>query len=84
MKHVVLLLEEVLQLLHEELALQLIFLVVELVELPERQLASQAFLKGAVHTVHIDRELYDLPDFPAHVAQSLLDKLLHLQEVAGD
>ena len=39
-QHVVLLLEEVLQLLHEELALEFVFLVVQVVQLRETEFAG--------------------------------------------
>lgn len=46
--------KQVLQLLHEQLALELVLLVVQVVELPQRELAGEPLLEGAVHAIHID------------------------------
>lgn len=83
MQHVVLLLEEVLQFLHEKFALQLILLVMQIIQFPECELPCQSLLQAAVHAVHVDGQLDYLADFSSDVIQCLLDKLIHLQEVAG-
>jgi len=76
--------KKVLQLLHEQLALELVLLVVQVVELPERELACEPLLEGTVHAIHIDGQLDDLANLAGHVVERFLDKALHLQEVTGD
>lgn len=54
LQHIVLFLKEVLELLHEQLALQLVLLVVQLVEVPEGDLAREPLLQCPIHAVHIN------------------------------
>jgi hypothetical protein len=83
-QHVVLLLEQVLQLLHEQLRGQLVLLVHQLVQVVEGNLPGQSLDEAGVHAVHVDGQQDDLGQVLAHVDEGLLDQPRHLEEVTRD
>jgi len=84
LQHVLLVLKQNFELLHENLALQLVFFVHQVLQHFDFHFSSEALHETRVHAVHVDRQLQDLLQVLASVVETLIDKSRHLKEVAGD
>ena len=74
-------LEQYLQFLHIQLALEFVLLILEALQSFNADLGRQSLDQGTIHTVHVDWQVDDLLEVVRHETETLLDQWCHLQEV---
>lgn len=72
LQHVLRVLEEDLELFHENFALQLVFLVDEVLKELDLDFGRKALDQARIHAVHVDRQLEDLLQMLAYIIKGLV------------
>ena len=83
-EHALLILEHQLELLHEQLALQLVLLVLHAIQVLDLYVLGQLLHEVAVQAVHVYGQPDDLMYVDGDEAHTVLHQVRHLEEVRGD